>query len=444
MTDLRPAGGRPPTDQLLSAQATLVVLLVTTALLLLGSGLFGTLTAVRASIEGIPTGSVGLIMSAYFAGFIAGTFACVHIASQVGHIRAFAVLAAVVTASVLAQSLWVSVVAWIIFRFIAGICLAGLALILESWLNAQTLPERRGHTFAVYMVVNLLALACGQLLLTTADPAGFALFSVVAILFALSLVPTAVARVEAPVLQTASGLSLGDLVRRSPVGTAGCLAAGVTGGAFWGMTPVFLAQSGYLENQIALFMFVTIVGGMLAQLPVGRFSDGRDRRRVIVLVAAAAAGSSVLVMLAALAPFGALAATGFLFGACMFPLYGLSVARAHDLLTPDQALAATRGLLLVFGSGAAFGPLAAGFVMSALGAAALFGWIALIFAGLAVYSAWRLRFSEVVAPADQAHFVAAIPTTQEALEMLEAEAYDDRTQYPAFRSTGDNSGSPET
>ncbi len=414
-----------------SRRGTLVVLLVTTAILLLGSGLFGTLLGVRASLEEIPTTMVGLIMSAYFVGFIVGTHLCVRIAAQVGHIRAFATFAAVVTAMALAHSIWVAVLPWMVFRFISGIALAGLALLIESWLNAQARAENRGRTFAVYMVVNLSAVAFGQLLLTAADPATFILFAVTAMLFALSLIPTSLLRVQAPVLHEPTGLSAADLARRSPVGVAGCLAAGIVGGAFWGMTPVYLTDIGHPGSMVATFMFVTIVGGMLSQLPIGRYSDGRDRRRVIFVVAILSAIAATLVMLGSFAPFGALAAAGFLFGAFMFPIYGLSVARAHDLLTPEQAMEATRGLLLIFGIGASFGPFTAGLVMSALGAWALFGWIAVIFAVLALYSRHRLRFSEAI-PADaQSHFVpAALVSTQEMLELSEARAYPEPEREP--------------
>ncbi len=414
----------PPADAaFISSRGTLTVLLLTTAILLLGSGLFGTLIGVRASLEEIPTTLVGLIMSAYFVGFIVGTHLCVRIAAQVGHIRAFATFAAVVTTMALAHSIWVGVLPWMIFRFVSGIALAGLALLIESWLNAQARPENRGRTFAVYMVVNLSAVACGQLLLTAGDPATFVLFAVTAICFALSLVPTSMIRVQAPVLHEPTGLGAGELARRSPVGVAGCFAAGVVGGAFWGMAPVYLTQIGHPGSMVATFMFVTIIGGMLSQLPIGRYSDGRDRRRVIFMVAVLSAIAAGLVMIATFAPFGVLAAAGFLFGAFMFPVYGLSVARTHDVLTPEQALEATRGLLLVFGVGASFGPFLASLVMSALGAWALFGWIAIVFVLLSLYSAHRMRLSEPMPPEAQSQFVPAIATTHEALELAEAQAY---------------------
>jgi MFS family permease len=432
MNDSLEAGSRSrhdPAGPPIPPSTTLLVLLLTAAIMLLGSGLLSTLIGVRAILEEMPTSLAGLIMSAYFAGFILGTHLCVIITSQVGHIRAFASFAAILTTMVLAHSLWVGILPWIVFRFVSGIALAGLALIIESWLNAQARPERRGRVFSIYMVVNLTAVAGGQLLLYTADPAGFALFVTVAMLFSLSLVPTSLVRVEAPAPQQPSGLGLRKLAMRSPVAVAGCLCAGLAGGSFWGMAPVYLTLAGYPKENVSLFMVATIAGGMLSQLPIGRFSDGRDRRRVIAAVATLASAAAAGVMLASFASFGMLAAAASVFGAFMFPIYGLSVARAHDLLRPHEALEATRGLLMVFGMGAAFGPFTAGLIMAATGPWALFGWIAVVYALLAAFSMYRLAFSEAIPPEEQSHFVPGIitsTTTQAALPLAEADAYESR------------------
>lgn len=423
----------------ISPRGTLFVLLLTTAVLMLGAGLFNTLLGVRATLEAFSTGVIGLIMSAYFAGFACGAFLCVRIVREVGHIRAFAAFAAIFTTMALAHAIWVAPLPWLVFRFVAGIAVVGLALVIESWLNAQAASETRGRVFSIYMVVNLSAVALGQLLLTAANPAAFVLFAVAAILFSLSMVPTTLVRVSAPTPQEATGLSMREMARISPVGVAGCFASGVVGGAFWGMAPVFVTALGFQHGQVAAFMFVAILGGMLSQFPIGRYSDGHDRRKVIAAVTLLAAASAVAVLLATAAPFGAMAAAVFCFGAFMFPIYGLSVARAHDLLTPDQALAATRGLMLVFGLGAAVGPFAAGLFMGAIGPHALFGWFALVLAALGAYSGHRLRESRVVAPEAQSHFMPLHSTSHQALEMAEEGAYPDAA---ARRTDLERSGQP--
>ena len=100
--------------------------------------------------------------------------------------------------------------------------------------------------------------------------------------------------------------------------------------------------------------------------------------------------------LATAAPFAALAAAALAFGGFQFPLYGLAVARAHDVLRLDQALEATRGLMLVFGVGAALGPFRAGLVMGAAGPAALFAWCGAVFAALTLFAAYRPTRTEAM------------------------------------------------
>ena len=75
-------------------------LLVAVAAVNLGLGLQATLLGVRAGAEGFALDAVGLIMSANYLGFAVGSALGARIVNRVGHIRAFAVLAAIGSVSV--------------------------------------------------------------------------------------------------------------------------------------------------------------------------------------------------------------------------------------------------------------------------------------------------------------------------------------------------------
>lgn len=77
----------------------LVALLAGVALLLMGSGLLGTLLAVRGRLENFDDQTMGLIMSGYFVGFFLGTYLAPGLIQRIGHIRAFAFYAALVAAA---------------------------------------------------------------------------------------------------------------------------------------------------------------------------------------------------------------------------------------------------------------------------------------------------------------------------------------------------------
>ena len=67
-------------------------LLLGTAFLLLGLGLQGTLLSLRANLEQFPLAVTGLVMSAYFLGFVLGAYLCPPLIRRVGHIRAFSIM----------------------------------------------------------------------------------------------------------------------------------------------------------------------------------------------------------------------------------------------------------------------------------------------------------------------------------------------------------------
>ncbi|MBT5433971.1 MAG: MFS transporter, partial [Rhodospirillaceae bacterium] len=45
--------------------------------------------------------------------------------------------------------------AWFLLRIVIGYCMAGLFMVLESWFNDGVSNEKRGQTFAYYMVSSL-------------------------------------------------------------------------------------------------------------------------------------------------------------------------------------------------------------------------------------------------------------------------------------------------
>ena len=86
---------------MISMLLPLAALLAGVALLLMGSGLLGTLLAVRGGLEGFDERTLGLVMSGYFAGFFLGTFAAPPLIRRIGHVRAFAFYTGVCAIAVL-------------------------------------------------------------------------------------------------------------------------------------------------------------------------------------------------------------------------------------------------------------------------------------------------------------------------------------------------------
>ncbi|RZZ89182.1 MULTISPECIES: MFS transporter [Pseudoxanthomonas] len=395
----------------------LFTLLLGVALLLTGSGLLGTLLAVRGAQAGFDDRTLGLVMSCYFAGYFFGTFIGPPLIGRIGHIRAFAFFAALAAIAVLLHPIWLDPWAWGLLRLVTGVALVGLYTVIESWLNAEPNASTRARVFSVYMMVNLSALALGQVLLGWGGMAMATLFSLTAILLCASVMPVAATRLQQPEVPPIQRFSLRRLYALAPAATVGAALSGLAMGGFWGLSPVYASRIGLDTRGVALFMLAAIAGGALLQVPIGRISDGRDRRLALALAALAAAGVALAMLLPAVqADRRALFGLFFLFGGLSFSLYPFAVAHMLDYLPREHLLSGCSSLLLVNGVGSAIGPALAGGAMQRLGPSALPIYFAVMLIALAAYLFARLRFHRDRTFA--APFRPMLRTTPTALELM--------------------------
>jgi MFS family permease len=370
--------------------SAIAALLFAAAILYAGNGLQSTLLSVRGDLEGFPTAIIGLLASAYYAGFILGCRFVPGMIKGVGHIRAFVALASIASSSALAHILFVDATPWAVLRFITGFSFAGLTMVLESWINERATNENRGKVLSVYRIVDLGAVTIGNGLLAIAPPSGFQLFVLVSILISIALVPVALTRSDSPAPLETAKLDIVQLYRVSPVGAVGAAAAGLANAAFWGMAPVYVQEIGYGSAMIAAFMSAAIIGAGLFQFPMGSLSDKVDRRFVIVGSSLLGAGASALLASFAGLSQNALLGFSFLFGAFIIPVFGICAAHANDHSALGKAVATSGGLLLLYGVGSVIGALVGALVMSAFHPAALFWYISCVYLVLAVFSLLRI------------------------------------------------------
>lgn len=367
--------------------------------LMAGGGVLSTLTGVRLEAEGAGTLQIGLVATAYFAGLTAGSLQVHRIVGRVGHIRAFTAFVSLFSASTLAYALYIDPLFWSVLRFIDGLCIAGVFICLESWLNERAERKTRGLVLAGYMIALYSGQALGQFLLGIGAPGSALPFVVASILISLSAIPVALTRIAAPAPGDETPLALTRLYAISPLGIVGATVTGVMMGAFYALGAIYARRLGMELAATATFMSIVILGGVALQWPLGRLSDRFDRRLVILGTFGAAAATSVA--LAAITAQGmVLLAFGAVFGGLVFALYPLCVAHTNDHLQADERVAASGGLVLFYSIGAAAGPIVGGGAMMHA-AGGLFLFIALCAAGVFAFGLWRLRAAPPVPGAEQ-------------------------------------------
>ncbi|MFG0381967.1 MFS transporter [Pseudomonas sp. zbq_18] len=386
------------------------------ALLLLGNGLLNTLLTLKGAAEGYSTTLLGLMMSGYFTGYFIGNWVGSPLIRRVGHIRAFAFCAALACICALLHVLIVHPWVWVVLRVLYGVALICLYMVIESWLNARASSENRGGIFALYMAVNLGALALGQQLLRFDPTLGFALFAVAGIFIVSALMPVTLTRQMQPSLPETPNSNLRQLFGIAPLALTASALSGLALSGFWGMAPAYADMVGFDAAGVGLLMTMTILGGALLQWPIGWLSDRLDRRWILFWVVSAAVVTAAAISL--LAPGQLLISLFFLFGGLSFAIYPLGVALLIDQLQPDEILSGSASLLLVNGIGAACGPLLAGALMQHFGAPALPMYFALSLAPLAAYALYRMRHVSDLVSGEQAHFMPMLRTSPTVLELM--------------------------
>ncbi len=398
--------------------APVAALLTGVALLMLGNGLFLTLVPLRASSEGFSAAWIGAIGASYFAGFALGCFVLPPLVARVGHIRAFAAVAALAAIAPLLHALVLTPSAWVAFRAVLGFCLSGLYMVIESWLNGASKRSNRSTVFSGYIAVHLSALTAGQFLILLGSPAGPELFSLAAILFALAVVPVSLTHAASPPMPVSVAPSVRKLWRNSQVAVAGCLTNGMVNGAIWSLAPVYATSLDLALTGIAVFVSVAILGGAFVQYPLGRLSDRLPERRwLVAILCIVAAGAALVLVFGTALPLAAAYLAYFLFGAAAFSVYGICVAHANDHAESENFVEISAGLLMIFAFGAVIGPLIASALMETLGPGYLFLFTGTVHGAVGLWTAWRIKRGSAEAPEDRASYVPTIRTSPNAFAL---------------------------
>jgi MFS family permease len=350
---------------------------------------------IRANLSNFSSLTLGLVMSAYYVGFLVGSYFAPWLIRRIGHIRAFAALASMASTMPILHAIWVNPWFWGGLRLLTGLCVIGMYVVIESWLNSATPSKHRGKVFGTYMIVCSVAGAVGQWLILLGDKMSFVPFAVVAMVFSVALLPITLSPQDEPEVEAAPRFSLRRLFQVSPLGVVGVTAAGVLNGAFFGMGAAFAQGAGLSDTNVASFMGATLLGGALFQWPVGHYSDKHDRRLVLFWVCLVGAGVAVAAYLTSTMVRESmieesLIFLGVLLGGMIFTVYGLSVAYVNDLIPPEEVVETSTGLLLMYGAGAVLGPFLAGLVMSTTDNAGFMLFLAGVMGLVALYVLKRL------------------------------------------------------
>lgn len=384
---------------------SIIALFASIVLFASGNTLLGTLSSLRLTLAGFDTALIGPILACYALGAVAGTLYAPRIIRGAGFIRAASAFAAIASAAALLHPMADSGLVWVVLRTIVGFCVAGLLIVIESWINGRASNANRATLFAFYQVTFYFAAFSGQALVAAGDPGSYEPFSLTAILIGLALVPLALTRRSEPGMEETEQLKITELYRMSPVALVTAFASGAVLGAFNMMGPAFGNLIGLSVDQISTFMALSVLSAMIVAWPAGHFSDRFDRRFMLAASAGLATIASLTVVILPAPGPAVLYALVAVFMGFSATLYPFSVAIMNDRLHSHQIVGASAGLLLSHGLGTALGPVGGSLFMSLIGASGLFVFLAASAGLLGAFVLYRALVTERIRPEEQEQFV---------------------------------------
>lgn len=400
-------------------------LIAAVTILQIAGGLLGVRLPLAFAAEGHSRTALGLVAASYSAGFMMGAMIATTLLSRVGHIRVYAASAAIFAVTTLLLHFAADVWSWGLARMCAGVAVALMFAVVESWLSHSISSNARGEVMSIYMVLTKGALAIGPFFAASYAPQAPEPWMITAALAALSMVPVCFTAAEQPAPPKAQPLALVEQFATAPAAVIGSFGAGLVNGGVLALAPLYASQH-YGAAAAANFYAAAYTGSLLLQWPAGRVSDRFDRRLVIAALAGIAAVCAFALALWSGALSNVQAILLFFgWGAGALSFYGIAVAHMADRAEPGRLAQSAAGLLFVWASGSVIGPLLMGPLVDWFGIAGMF-WFAGAAALLVAFAMfWRRTTREPATTKEE--FAPQIGTSVAAGEI----AYGDEDAKPA-------------
>ena len=371
---------------------SILAIISSTVILQIGNNMVAPLLVLRANAAAENLSYIGLIPTAYGVGFVFGCVWGPKLINQVGHIRAFAVAAAVLCTLSIIMHLSLNTESGIIIRGIMGGAIAVISTCADSWVARGTPMAMRGQIMGLYATVTKLAHVSAPAILAASIFISEQGFLLAASLFALSLVPVAMTKMP-PIPESIEGgsLSLKPLLLNVPSSFVAAFVVGLANGAVLNFLPVFgLGINLTMPEAVALLSFAHL-GGLILQWPLGLISDAIGRRAVMSIAFIIAALSSILICLNANGANNFILILVFVWGGTGLSIYSISLSHAVDHFEGENMVNICATMLIVWSTASVIGPVAAGLLMDNYGPVSLF-----YFSGFLQFSAGFFIFARIL------------------------------------------------
>ncbi len=297
------------------------------------------------------------LASIYYLGLLVGATSIERIVSKIGHRTAFILFLSLLISTIVAMLVMPQATVWLSARFVAGIAVAGIFVVVESWLLMADSAKQRAKRLGLYMTSLYGGSALGQLGIVPFGVVGFLPYFCIVILLLVAILPPLLIKGGQPECGSSEKITLHELKRLSRPALIGCMVSGLLLGPIYGLMPMYISTRLVDANQTGMYMACIILGGMLVQ-PLVSFLSTRMSKSLLMALFCLFGTVGIMGVMNAQLPM-LMAMSYLLLGACSFALYPIAITLACDALAKEKIVSATEVMLLSYSVGSVCGPIIA-------------------------------------------------------------------------------------
>ncbi|RTZ18313.1 MFS transporter [Vibrio aquaticus] len=354
----------PPT------KARISVPVIALALYAVASGYLMSLIPLMLPEYNLDTSLASWLASVFYAGLLIGAAGVEPLVKKVGHRNAFVYCLITFIFTIMILPVVPNAAVWVAARLIAGMAVAGVFVIVESWLLHGD-ESARAQRLGLYMGALYGGSALGQLGIGVIGINGGVPFITIVTLLILAVVVLIFGESDQPQSEHSESLSLKQISKLNHAAIIGCIVSGLTLGAIYGLMPIELHNRGIEHSDIGGLMAVVILGGMAVQPVVPWLSKYLGRTLLMALFCLL--GVAAIAMTTIVDGMQALGMALFLLGVATFALYPVAINLGCDKLDASYIVSATQVMLFSYSIGSVAGPVLADWFMS--GSQGLMGYL---------------------------------------------------------------------
>ncbi|PMG42711.1 MFS transporter [Shewanella sp. 10N.286.52.B9] len=340
-----------------SGENSIVTPVIGLSFFAIASGFLMSLVPLSLPYFGLSPSLTPWLASVFYFGLLLGATCIQKVIKRLGHRRAFIVFLCLLALTVVTMILLPHQISWLAARFIAGLAVAGIFVVVESWLLMSNCPKKRAKRLGLYMAALYGGSAAGQLAISVFGTEGITPYLfVLALLFLATLAPVLI-RHGQPRSHQQQRFNRRDIRHLSRPAIIGCMVSGLLLGPIYGLMPLYISLSGAYADYTGLLMAIVIVGGMAVQPIAGSMSTRMSKSLLMAIIC----------LVGCVAVLGILESTSLVMmglsllclGAASFALYPIAITLACDNLPQEKMVSATEVMLLCYSVGSVLGPLLA-------------------------------------------------------------------------------------